>query len=44
MMDELIQLARNLPEDRLETLVAEVRLLSEPEPTTQESWPPSWFG
>jgi len=44
MLEELVQLAQSLPEDRLESLVAEVRLLSEPKNQSVSSWPPAWFG
>jgi len=42
-LDELMQIARTLPEDRLESLIAEARLRSEPEVSTAP-WPPPWFG
>ena len=40
--DELRRLIEQLPDDRVEALLAEARRQSEPEPAGE--WPPPWFG
>lgn len=44
MLDELVEIAQNLPDEKLADLVTEARLRAENLPETKVTWPPKWFG
>jgi len=42
MMDELIQIARDLPDEQMQSLLVEARLRSQ-KPKKSAPWPPPWL-